>query len=634
MGWLPGQKPNQRGQDVEDELRRRGASSSQGGNTTIIDRRTVVRTPAAVTSESDPVFTAWDKSTGISITESQISDLGTYLTAETDPVFSAAEAALFEVGDKALLDSALQTETDPVFSGSEAANFAAGDAAKLAGIEAGAEVNNISDVNATDLTDGGATTLHSHAGGGDAFTVMVSANDTTPGYMNGKLTAGTGITLTEGNNGGDETLAIACTITDTDTKAKVSANDTTAGYLNGKLAAGTGITLTEGNDAGDETLTVACTIVDTNTDTLVKVSANDTTAGVLNGKLVAGTGISLTEGSDGGNETFTIASTGATINGSKNIELAASNPNIFMAIAAGSAAAAANGPWPVQNGLNNDTAYITKFNGTEWGSVVARGKFPDNYDGSNLHAHIHWMPSIYEVHDCDAVWTAAANVTCSIETTIIKEGTGSAKMICATALGANALVATRAVTSVDMRVAKYNKVSFWFRSTLALDAGDWQVGFSNTVTLGGSPVFYNLPAISANTWTLVEIVLTAPASGAQSSLSAVISVGFKQITDKAALTAYADYIIAYGSGDVVWGVQGIVYGDGEDMGAAWPAAVEVTDTAQHGLCCVSGATGTINWTGTPAAGKPFSIVLYRRATLAGDTLTDNANMMFLVLDWS
>jgi len=42
-------------------------------------------------------------------------------------------------------------------------------------------------------------------------------------------------------------------------KVKVSSNDTTAGYLNGKLIAGTGISLTEGNDAGDETLTVART---------------------------------------------------------------------------------------------------------------------------------------------------------------------------------------------------------------------------------------------------------------------------------------------------------------------------------------------------------------------------------------
>lgn len=36
----------------------------------------------------------------------------------------------------------------------------------------------------------------------------------------------------------------------------VSANDTLAGFLNGKLVAGTNITLTEGSDGGNETLTV------------------------------------------------------------------------------------------------------------------------------------------------------------------------------------------------------------------------------------------------------------------------------------------------------------------------------------------------------------------------------------------
>ena len=40
-------------------------------------------------TETDPVFTAWDKSTGISITESQVSDLGSYLETETDPAVSA-----------------------------------------------------------------------------------------------------------------------------------------------------------------------------------------------------------------------------------------------------------------------------------------------------------------------------------------------------------------------------------------------------------------------------------------------------------------------------------------------------------------------------------------------------------------
>lgn len=44
-----------------------------------------------------------------------------------------------------------------------------------------------------------------------------------------------------------------------DEKVKVSSNDTTAGYLNGKLVAGTGITLTENNDGANETLTIAAT---------------------------------------------------------------------------------------------------------------------------------------------------------------------------------------------------------------------------------------------------------------------------------------------------------------------------------------------------------------------------------------
>jgi len=42
-------------------------------------------------------------------------------------------------------------------------------------------------------------------------------------------------------------------------KAKVSSNDTTAGYLNGKLVAGSNVTLTENNDGGNETLTIAAT---------------------------------------------------------------------------------------------------------------------------------------------------------------------------------------------------------------------------------------------------------------------------------------------------------------------------------------------------------------------------------------
>lgn len=46
-------------------------------------------------------------------------------------------------------------------------------------------------------------------------------------------------------------------VADGNDQAKVSSNDTVTGYLNGKLVAGTNVTFTENNDGGNETLTIA-----------------------------------------------------------------------------------------------------------------------------------------------------------------------------------------------------------------------------------------------------------------------------------------------------------------------------------------------------------------------------------------
>lgn len=66
--------------------------------------------------------------------------------------------------------------------------------------------------------------------------------------------ANTAITTDEATN----TLTITATSgADGDEKTKVSSNDTTAGYLNGKIIAGTNITISEGNDGGNEILTIS-----------------------------------------------------------------------------------------------------------------------------------------------------------------------------------------------------------------------------------------------------------------------------------------------------------------------------------------------------------------------------------------
>ena len=66
--------------------------------TVVLDASDVGALPDTFT-ETDPLFTAWDKSTGISITESQISDLGSYLESETDPVFTASPSYGIASGD-------------------------------------------------------------------------------------------------------------------------------------------------------------------------------------------------------------------------------------------------------------------------------------------------------------------------------------------------------------------------------------------------------------------------------------------------------------------------------------------------------------------------------------------------------
>lgn len=134
--------------------------------------------------------------------------------------------------------------------------------------------------------------------------LKVSSNDTTPGLIGDKVTAGSvKITITEVNDGSDEDLEIDLgtvnvsdlsdvdvtglgngnvlvwnnslsqwepgTATGTDEKVGVSANDTTPDYLLNKLAAGSSqITITETNDGANEDITLDVIAVDPAGDTM------------------------------------------------------------------------------------------------------------------------------------------------------------------------------------------------------------------------------------------------------------------------------------------------------------------------------------------------------------------------------
>lgn len=87
---------------------------------------------------------------------------------------------------------------------------------------------------------------------GHGVRFFVDLEDTPASYAG---QSGKSVTVKATEDGLEFTTNVA-----TDEKVKVSANDTTPGYLNGKLVAGTGINLVENNDGGNETFTVSSTI--------------------------------------------------------------------------------------------------------------------------------------------------------------------------------------------------------------------------------------------------------------------------------------------------------------------------------------------------------------------------------------
>lgn len=141
-------------------------------DTQIVDKKYVddaITAGGGYTDEQaqDAVGNALTDSANIDFT---YNDVAGTITADIIP--NSIDGSLMTAGVQGMLvlaDSSLQpadigTTVQPYSPILDAttASFTTADESKLDGIEAGAEVNNISDINATDLTDGGETGLHIH----------------------------------------------------------------------------------------------------------------------------------------------------------------------------------------------------------------------------------------------------------------------------------------------------------------------------------------------------------------------------------------------------------------------------------------------------------------------------------------
>lgn len=98
--------------------------------------------------------------------------------------------------------------------------------------------------------------------------------------------------------------------------------------------------------------------------------------------------------------------------------------------------------------------------------------------------------------------------------------------------------------------------------------------------------------------------------------------------DAGTITAKFSWTAATGSGDVIWGLQGISYADSDPIDVAWGTAQVVTDTLLTAADIhYSPTTAAITLAGSPAAGELIQLRVYRDADAGGDNLTADARLL-------
>lgn len=148
------------------------------------------------------------------------------------------------------------------------------------------------------------------------------------------------------------------------------------------------------------------------------------------------------------------------------------------------------------------------------------------------------IATLKNIEDCEDAWNeyVDSDVTSTADTFYWK-GSYSAKMVVADNAAGGDILTTEAISSTNL--SSYTQVRAMVYSTAALNASDLQLLLDNSINCGSPLETLNIPAVSANTWTLITINLAVPASD-----TAIISVGVKMVVDKGAFTFYIDDVNA------------------------------------------------------------------------------------------
>lgn len=105
--------------------------------------------------------------------------------------------------------------------------------------------------------------------------------------------------------------------------------------------------------------------------------------------------------------------------------------------------------------------------------------------------------------------------------------------------------------------------------------------------------------------------------------------------DAGTITATFYWTAASGSGDVIWGIQGMSFANDDALDQAFGTAQTVTDTLiATGDVHVTSATSAVTIGGTPTAGDWVHFQIYRDADAGGDTLSGDARLIGVRIEFA
>ena len=128
----------------------------------------------------------------------------------------------------------------------------------------------------------------------------------------------------------------------------------------------------------------------------------------------------------------------------------------------------------------------------------------------------------HELIDCETVWTDLdTDVTAALDDEDYQEGSNSVVLTVGAAIDDGDVIGSYDLSAAE-DLSMYKKISFWIKVSVAVAAADLCLLLDNTSGCGTPIETIELPAITANTWTLVRSTLAVPASD-----TAILSIGLE-----------------------------------------------------------------------------------------------------------